>query len=106
MILQKSGFDATSFTNSVKALEEAETERPDLLLSDVMMPELSGIELAVRIKKFHPKCKILLFSGQAATADLLREARVQGHDFILLAKPVHLGNLLTQTQNITPPSSF
>ncbi len=104
MILQKSGFDATSFTNPMKALEEAETERPDLLLSDVMMPELSGIELAVRIKKFHPECKILLFSGQAATADLLREARVQGHDFILLTKPVHPADLLAQIQKLTPPS--
>ncbi len=104
MIFQKSGFDATSFTNQVKTLEEAETEHPDLLLSDVMMPEFSGIELAIRIKKFHPECKIFLLSGQAATADLLQEARVQGHNFILLTKPVHPADLLAQLQKLTPPS--
>jgi DNA-binding NtrC family response regulator len=46
-----------------------------VLPSDVAMPELSGIELAIRMKARHPGCRVLLFSGQAATADLLKEAR-------------------------------
>jgi hypothetical protein len=44
----------------------------------------------------HPKCKILLFSGQAGTLDLLKEARAQGHDFHLLLKPVHPSELLAE----------
>jgi len=59
IILQQTGFSATSFTNPLEALEAAGTEGPDLLLSDVMMPELSGVELAIRIKEKCPKCRIL-----------------------------------------------
>jgi FixJ family two-component response regulator len=54
-----------------------------------MMPQMSGIELAIKLKEACPKCKVLLFSGQADTADLLYDSRQQGHDFKLLAKPVH-----------------
>lgn len=51
---------------------------------------------AVSIRKFLPSCKILLFSGQAATADLLEHARAQGHEFEILAKPVHPQDLLAK----------
>ena len=67
MILQKSGFEATSFTHPLKALEASGSESPDLLISDVMMPELNGIDLAIRMKEICPECKVLLFSGQANT---------------------------------------
>jgi len=43
-----------------------------------------------------PKCKILLFSGQAATAALLDDARRRGHEFEVLAKPVHPTDLLAK----------
>jgi hypothetical protein len=46
-----------------------------------------------------PKCKILLFSGQAATADLLDRARSQGHEFEILAKPVHPQDLLARLRS-------
>jgi YesN/AraC family two-component response regulator len=45
----------------------ARIEAPDLILSDVMMPGLSGIELAIAIQRECPECKILLFSGHAHT---------------------------------------
>jgi CheY-like chemotaxis protein len=105
-ILEQSGFAATSFTNPLEALEAAHSEHPDLLLSDVMMPQLSGVELAMRIRDKCPQCRILLFSGQAATADLLAEARKRGHDFHILSKPVHPKDLLAGIHglNAGPPS--
>jgi DNA-binding response OmpR family regulator len=93
-ILQKNGFAAKSFTDPREALTAARDETPDLLLSDVMMPELSGVELAVAIRQHCPECKILLFSGHAETLDLLFTARAQGHDFHLLSKPIHPTELL------------
>jgi CheY-like chemotaxis protein len=60
------------------------------------MPDMNGIEAAIQIRKFLPKVKILLFSGQAATADLLETARAQGHEFEILAKPVHPQDLLAK----------
>ena len=46
-----------------------------------------------------PDCKVLLFSGQAETCDLLKEARIRGYDFEILAKPVHPADLLARLRN-------
>jgi DNA-binding NtrC family response regulator len=93
-ILCKSGFLAESFTNPVDALRTTTEDVPDLLISDVIMPQMSGVELAIRIKALCPTCKVLLFSGQAATVDFLEQARKEGHDFQLLSKPIHPNDLL------------
>jgi FixJ family two-component response regulator len=66
-----------------------------------MMPEMSGVDLAIQLKTICPTCKILLFSGQATTADLLHEARQSGHDFALLSKPVHQSDLLSSIRTLT-----
>jgi CheY-like chemotaxis protein len=80
--------------NPLEALQISLSEPPDLLISDVKMPQLSGTDLAIRIREGCPKCKILLFSAQAGSADLLDGARKQGHDFHLLSKPIHPSDLL------------
>lgn len=59
-----------------------------------MRSGMTGIEAAIAIRNKLPKCNILLFSGQAATAELLEQARTQGHEFEILAKPVHPSDLL------------
>jgi DNA-binding NtrC family response regulator len=87
-ILQMNGFSAKFFTCPLDALTAARSRAPDLLISDVAIPGISGIELAIRMRAQYPTCKVLLFSGQAATMDLLENARAQGHDFDLLLKPV------------------
>lgn len=100
IILRQNGFIVSAFTNSREALKSARSGVPDLLLSDVVMPELSGIDLAIQIKETCPDCRVLLFSGQAATSDLLQAARDQGHDFHLLSKPVHPADLLRRIMTI------
>jgi CheY-like chemotaxis protein len=99
-ILNSSGFSAVAFTNPLEALKAAESQTPALLISDVMMPEMTGIELAVRLTSMHSKCKVLLFSGQAATVNLLESARQEGHDFVLLQKPVHPKDLLAALRKL------
>jgi DNA-binding NtrC family response regulator len=96
MILKTSGFDARSFTNPLEALSAADVEPPQLLITDVVMPEMLGTDLAIEMKRRCPDCKILLFSGQAATSDLLAKARSEGHEFNLLTKPVHPADLLRE----------
>ena len=100
MILKQSGFAAVAFTNPLDALSAADEKTPDLLISDFVMPELSGIELAIQLRKKTPACKVLLFSGQAATADLLASARERGNDFTLLTKPVHPTDLLSTIRTL------
>ena len=99
-ILQLSGFVASFFVDPREALKLASQQCPQLLISDVMMPGMSGIELAIKMKEICPDCKVLLFSGQAATADLLQVAREQGYDFQLLSKPVHPTELLSQVDRL------
>jgi CheY-like chemotaxis protein len=93
-ILKLHGYSATFFTSPREALVAARSNAPDLLISDVVMPGISGIDLAIQMKAQYPECKILLFSGQAATQDLLEDARSQGHDFQLLERPVHPSAML------------
>jgi CheY-like chemotaxis protein len=96
MILNQSGFEARPVYSGEKALETVTTFQPDMLISDVIMADLNGIDAAIQIRSLMPKIKILLFSGQAATADLLEKARAQGYEFEILAKPVHPQDLLTK----------
>ncbi|WP_158823334.1 response regulator [Granulicella sp. S156] len=96
IILNQSGFDARAVYSGEKAIEAIDEFQPDMLISDVIMTGMTGIEAAIQMREKLPKCKILLFSGQAATADLLERARSQGHEFEILAKPVHPTDLLAK----------
>jgi CheY-like chemotaxis protein len=100
-ILQKSGYEALAFTSPIDALVATQSQAPDLLISDVMMPKMNGVELAIKFKSAYPRCGVLLFSGQAATADLLETARKQGHEFTLLSKPMHPTDLLAAIKSTT-----
>lgn len=99
IILNQSGFDASAVYSGTDAVERARKITPDLVITDVFMPDLNGIQAAIQIRSFLPSCKILLFSGQAATADLLENARAQGHEFEILAKPVHPQDLLAKLRS-------
>lgn len=102
MILRfQGGFHARSFTNPLEALQAAKLDAPDLLISDVVMPELSGIDLAIQLRESCPGCKVLLFSGQAASTQLLESARQAGYHFEILMKPVHPADLLAKIQDVT-----
>lgn len=88
-ILNISGFCAFTAYEGKSALQIAEEIQPDYLLTDVVMPEMNGVELAIEVRRKLPQTRILLFSGQAGTTDLLEEARAAGHDFEVLEKPMH-----------------
>lgn len=100
-ILLHSGFEATAFTEPLKALKAAQAQPPDLLLSDVAMPLLSGIDLAIKVQELCPNCKVLLFSGQSTSEELLEAARADGYRFDLIYKPVHPKDLLRKIQEVT-----
>ena len=99
IILNQAGFEARAVFSGEKAIELLDSFQPDMLISDVIMTEMTGIEAAIITRAKLPKCKILLFSGQAATADLLEKAREQGHEFEILAKPVHPTDLLAKLRS-------
>lgn len=99
-ILELNGFSARYFVRPLEALAATQVDVPDLLISDVLMPCMSGIDLAIHMRANHPRCKILLLSGQAHTSDLLEKARRHGHHFRLLVKPVLPTELLSEIEEI------
>lgn len=106
LILQSNGYETTAAYDGESALAQSSRIQPDLLLTDVVMPGMNGIELALAVSEKFPKCKVLLFSGQAATADLLERARKQGCNFPLLSKPVHPEDLLKRVGEILNSSEL
>jgi CheY-like chemotaxis protein len=94
-ILEIGGFDAEAVSDGVAAIERARTIPPDILLSDVQMPNMNGIEAAKKIRGFLPNCRIVLLSGHVETGDLLEQARAEGHEFEILTKPVYPEDLLS-----------
>jgi CheY-like chemotaxis protein len=96
IILNQAGFEARAVYSGEAAIEALDSFQPDMLISDVIMTGITGIEAAIATRQKMPHCKILLFSGQAATADLLEKARLHGHEFEILAKPVHPTDLLAK----------
>jgi DNA-binding NtrC family response regulator len=94
MVFKIKGHESLAVYSAESAVETIETFEPDIVLTDVMMGKMTGVDLAIYLSKARPECKVLLFSGQAGTADLLREASRKGHEFRLLAKPIHPQKLL------------
>jgi DNA-binding NtrC family response regulator len=99
-VLESAGYTARSFTDPLEALRAAETNCPDYLISDVMMPALNGIDLGIQFKAIYPNVKVLLFSGAASFSDLWEIANGRGHQFDLLAKPIHPQALLTAIESL------
>src|SRR5215469_7334055 len=88
LILKGVGFTAIPLNSGYEALDLAYTVRPAFLLTDVHMPGLTGVELALMFRKGFPDCKVLLFSGKATAKDM-EPAIAAGIEFPMLLKPVH-----------------
>jgi DNA-binding NtrC family response regulator len=99
-LLCDEGLDAHSFGEPLQALEAASLGPPDLLISDVDVPPLSGIEFATRMQAQAPDCKILLFSTHAGTNHMLQASAAAGSGFALLFAPVVLSQLLDQVNRL------
>ena len=95
-IFDKAGYEAMAAYDGMTALLQCESFLPELVVTDVSMPGMNGIEMAILVTQRYPECRILLFSGQASTVNLLEEARTKGYDFELLTKPVHPKELLAK----------
>lgn len=93
-ILIRHGFEAIACYSAKSAIGLTREFCPHIIVSDVLMPELNGVELAIAVQTHCPDTRIVLFSGQAATADILRKAYADGFSFELLPKPIHPTQLL------------
>jgi len=93
-ILKRSGFNAITAYDAPSAMDAALLHPPEVLITDVVLPGMNGIDLAISLRRIFTHCKVILFSGNAATSPLMASAMRAGHNFILLNKPVHPGEML------------
>ena len=95
--LIKAGYDVKSVDRGTDALPLLEEEDFDLLLSDIVMPEMDGIELAQRCAEVSPRTKVMFITGFAAVS--LRASREQPHAKVL-SKPFHLRDLVLEVERV------
>ena len=98
LILNQGGFDARAVYTCTKALEIAPTFQPDLLISDVLMADLNGVDAAIQMRRILPDIRVFLLSGQTATADMIARSKAGDMGFEVLVKPVHPQELIRKLQ--------
>ena len=98
-ILRHNGYATETAYDATGALERALLSPPDLVITDVALPGMSGVQLAVTIKRVYPDCKILLYSGHVSTPELIRSPHCAPYDFTLLSKPVRPRDLLALVED-------
>ena len=95
--LQNAGYDVVAVDRGTAALPLLESEEFDLLLSDIVMPEMDGIELAQRCAEMSPRSKVMFITGFAAvTLKAGREAPTAK----VLSKPFHLKDLVLEVERM------
>lgn len=104
-ILSAHGYDARVAYTAEAAISLLPHWTPSLAILDVMLPKMNGIELAVALKKTLGSCHILLFSGQPSVDALVQKARTEGHEFEILAKPVHPSVMLEAISTLLRPET-
>lgn len=100
-ILREEGFEPIGISDGAAAVTWAERIKPDVVLADVIMPGINGVDMAIQLRKKMPSMRIMLFSGQASAADLLERARSQGHNFALFPKPIKPDELVAELRAAT-----
>jgi CheY-like chemotaxis protein len=102
-ILRRQGFDVAIAYSGRMAVEAARLWKPDVLLSDVVMPEMNGVEAAICIRAAHPQCRILLFSGHSVTAVATEAALLALNVSEVIPKPIHPTDLIQKIRSVVSP---
>jgi len=103
-VLRVHGYSVCLAHSAEAAIDIISWWSPHLAILDVMLPKMNGIELAMVIKEESRDCGILLFSGQPSVEDLIAQARLDGLQFDILAKPVHPSVMLDAVSTLLTPT--
>jgi DNA-binding NtrC family response regulator len=104
-ILDREGFHCVPFSDPLELIDHCAAMPPNLVISDIIMPQMNGFDLAGRLRDTHPECRILLFTGQAGVDDLREYALDLGHEIEVLSKPLHPHTLIEKVRLISGDQS-
>jgi two-component system, cell cycle response regulator CpdR len=96
--LTKAGYEVIAFANGAEAFERLKQEPFTLLLTDIVMPRMDGIELARRASELDPDLKIMFITGFAAV--VLNSDNATPKDTRVLSKPFHLKDLVREVERL------
>ena len=96
--LQNAGYTVASIDNGLSAYHRLREEPFELLLTDIVMPEMDGIELARRATELDPDIKVMFITGFAAVA--LNPDNKAPREAKILSKPFHLKDLVNEVQRL------
>lgn len=96
--LEKAGYDVIAYANGEEAFERLKTDPFTLLLTDIVMPKMDGIELARRASELDPELKIMFITGFAAV--VLNSDTAAPKDTRVLSKPFHLKDLVREVDRL------
>jgi CheY-like chemotaxis protein len=102
-LLQDEGYETAIASSGEEAVQVASSFQPDVIVSDIMMGAINGVEAAIEILRSLPHCRLLFISGNPAYKDLLTKARTKGFKFEVLAKPVPPLELLAKVSQVLSP---
>jgi DNA-binding NtrC family response regulator len=100
LILNGSGLAVLTAPDAAEALEIARLTPPELLITDLSMPGMNGLDLAVEMVRMAPDCRVILFSGHATAGEMYAEMISRGYDFAWLTKPVHPADMVERVFKI------
>jgi two-component system cell cycle response regulator CpdR len=95
--LERVGYSVVSVDRGTAALPLIENERFDLLLTDIVMPEMDGIELAQKAATIAPEMRVMFITGFAAVALKAGKAAPEAK---VLSKPFHLRDLVAEVDRL------
>jgi CheY-like chemotaxis protein len=101
MLLECEGYRVTAAASGREALEAVEAECPDVVLTDIRMPEIDGWELRRRLLVEHPALPVI---GMSSHPDIILEAR-RHHMSGVLVKPFHIDDLLDLLPDVHPAAA-
>jgi len=88
-MLLHEGYEAKAVYSGTEAIRVAPDFKPLLVLADVIMPEMNGVDAAIEVCRIVPGCRVILFSGHSSGHELSQEAASQGYNFEFIEKPTH-----------------
>lgn len=100
IIFRQQGYEVVPADRGEAAIDAARDHPPDLLLADIRLPDMTGIEASQRVKEIAPACHVLLISGDSDSGEAIEEARARGANFEVLPKPISPPDLIQRIADL------